>query len=139
MKGKGPLPALAAAFILVLLGRALDGRWHATHDEFEGASQQLEAHWLVWLGVLATLAVSALALRRGVAAQARPGYLTTFVGCAGYVPVAGWHFIEHANRNDAAAAHVLLVIAQIAIVLGVVLATIGEWRTRRAAEPGPVR
>lgn len=54
---------LWAAAAVQLLGRALDGRWHATHDEFEGTRQQLTAHWLLWLGVLATLAVAALGVR----------------------------------------------------------------------------
>jgi enamine deaminase RidA (YjgF/YER057c/UK114 family) len=29
--------------LLFIAGIALDQRWHATHDEFEGTSQQFEA------------------------------------------------------------------------------------------------
>lgn len=57
------LGLLALAGTRQVAERALDGIWHANHDEFEDARQQLEAHWLIWLGVFVTITVCSLALR----------------------------------------------------------------------------
>ena len=124
---------LAGAALLQVAGRMLDGWWHANHDEFEAARQQLEAHWLIWLGVLATLAVCALALRRLASDDpATRGYRVTLVSGLAYAAVATWHFIEHANHKDPEVAHVLLAFTQAGMILGIVLAFI---LTRRAAGP----
>jgi hypothetical protein len=124
---------LAGAALLQLAGRALDGWWHANHDEFEGASQQLEAHWLIWVGVLATLAVCLLAVRRlGSGDRAVRGYQLTLASGLVYAAVAIWHFVEHANRNDPELAHVLLALTQGGMILGIVLAFV---LTRRTAGP----
>ncbi len=119
------LQLLAVAAVIQIAGRALDGRWHATHDEFEGASQQLEAHWLIWLGVLATLAICVIALHwldpddRGLL-----GYRVTLISGLVYTPVAVWHFIEHANQNDPEIAHVFLALGQAGMLAGIVLVII---------------
>jgi hypothetical protein len=123
------LTALWAGLLVQLLGGLLDARWHATHDEFEGASEQLEAHWLLWIGVLATLAVAAWAIWRRV----RPGplgYLVVLTGAAAYVSVSVWHFIEHANGSDPELAHVLLAISQAAMLTGAIVATLAGLRAR---------
>jgi hypothetical protein len=125
---------LAVALVVQIAGRALDGRWHATHDEFEGASQQLEAHWLIWLGVLATLGICALALRRlDRDDRGLLGYRVTLVSGLGYAIVAVWHFIEHANHNDPEIAHVLLALGQAGMLIGIVLVFV---LPRRAQGPG---
>jgi hypothetical protein len=134
------LRALWVAVAVQLAGRLLDLRWHLTHDEFEGTSQQLEAHWLLWLGVLATIAVAAVASVRMERPAARPGYLLTLLSGGLYVPVAIWHFIEHANGSDPELAHVLLAVGGIGMVAGAVLATALVVRGRRsdAGGRGPV-
>ena len=48
-RARTALQLLWATLIVQVAGRLIDARWHATHDEFEGASQQLQAHWLIWL------------------------------------------------------------------------------------------
>jgi hypothetical protein len=139
MTSTGALRALWIAVGVQLAGRLLDLRWHLTHDEFEGTTQQLEAHWLVWLGVLATIAVAAVVSAGSECPAGRSGYLVTlFSGCL-YVPVAVWHFIEHANGADPELAHVLLAVAGIGMVVGAILATMIVWRGRRRATgtPGP--
>jgi hypothetical protein len=109
---------------LQLLGRALDLRWHLTHDEFEGVSQQFEAHWLLWLGVLATLVVAWAAARRPEPEPLeRRVYIFVLASGLAYAVVAVWHFIEHANHNDPELAHVLLGVTQLAMITGAVLAT----------------
>ena len=106
---------------VLLAGRIRDGVWHATHDEFEGTSQLLEAHWLAWLGVILVLAVVA---KRMAADTGLPrGYVAVGAGAALYVVIAIWHFIEHANGNDPEVAHVLIGVTQVAIFTGAALAT----------------
>jgi len=132
---RAALQLLWATLAVQILGRLLDARWHATHDEFEGASQQLEAHWLAWIGVLATLVVAAWAVKRRVS-PGRPGYVTVLVSTGLYVPVAVWHFIEHANHSDPELAHVLLAISQIAVLVGAVAASLAAWRRPPRGETG---
>ena len=125
------LQALWIAIGVQLAGRLLDLRWHLTHDEFEGASQQLDAHWLLWLGVLATIVVAALALAGGERASGRPGYFVTLLSGLLYVPISVWHFVEHANDADPELAHVLLAIGQIGMIAGAIVATVIMRRERR--------
>jgi hypothetical protein len=127
------LRLLWIAAAVQIAGRALDLRWHATHDEFEATRQQFEAHWLLWIGVAAVLAVAAVAVRRIPDSPSAPGYWLTLAASLIYVPTSVWHFIEHANHNDPEVAHVLLAIWQIAILAGVVMATVRGLRAGRAS------
>jgi hypothetical protein len=127
------LLALWAGVVIQVAGRILDGVWHANHDEFEGASQQLQAHWLLWLGILLTLAVAALAIVRLPAGERNGGFTIVLAGGALYLPVSVWHFVEHANHNDPELAHYLLALGQVAIIGGAVAAAV---LTRRRA-PSP--
>ena len=124
------LQALWGAMFLQLLGRLVDLRWHLTHDEFEAASQQLEAHWLVWLAVLATMGVALLAITASIPAR-RGGYQVVLASGVVYVGIAVWHFIEHANHHDPQAAHVLLAVSQAAMLVGAVMATVQARRQQR--------
>lgn len=128
-----PLLWLWGAVAVQLAGRVLDARWHAAHDEFEGASEQLAAHWLAWLGVLATLAV-AWTLARARPTRDNRGYLLTAIGAGAYVPVAVWHFIEHAGGSDPAVAHVLIGLTQATMFVGVIAATVIAQRFARTAD-----
>jgi hypothetical protein len=121
-----PLVALLAAVGVVIVGRLVDLQWHLTHDEFEGTSQQFRAHTVVWIGVLLVLAVTAIALSQGIQGL---GYRLAFIGAVLYVPVAVWHFIEHANGADPEVAHVLIGLADVAIIAGAIVAVIARRRT----------
>jgi hypothetical protein len=102
-------------------GRALDGWWHVTHDEFEGGIEQLQAHWLAWIGVLITLAAAGVAMRRLEATERGIGYPLVFSGALLYVAVAIWHFLEHVAHNDPALPHVLLVVTTAMMIVGAAL------------------
>jgi len=112
-----------------------DLRWHLTHDEFEGTSQQLEAHWLLWTGVLATIAAASLAFRAPQRPAGQRGYLITLVSGLFYVPISVWHFIEHASGVDPSVAHVLLAVGQVGMVAGAVVATLAAATRRPLTEP----
>ena len=107
--------ALGIALLVFLAGVARDLQWHATHDtqaEFETASKQVEVHAILWLGALAMLIVSILALRRA-GASSSVGYRITLISAVAYAAIAVWHFIEHANGNDPQVAHVFVYASQL--------------------------
>jgi hypothetical protein len=128
------LRALWIGAVLFVAGIALDQRWHATHDEFEGTSQQFEAHWLLWIGFLSVLVVAWLATRGLSARERHPGFVVVLAASAVYLPVTIWHFIAHANEVDPAVAHVLLGLGDAAIIAGAAWTFIGSLRVRSLSE-----
>ena len=121
------LKHLWIAFAVQAAGRLLDLRWHLTHDEFEGTAQQFEAHWLLWLGVIATLVVAIQILRSGEAGVRGPA--TAVAASCVYIPVSAWHFVEHAAGNDPQLAHLILGLSQLGILAGVIIATVDQRRS----------
>ncbi len=134
---RGVNRALAVGLVVFLAGAARDIQWHATHDtqtEFETASKQIEVHWLLWLGALALIVCSWLAIRRSEAARRSRGYLVVFISGAVYAVVSVWHFIEHANGNDPQLAHAFLYAAATGMTVGLLLALVAARRP--ALPPG---
>jgi hypothetical protein len=125
-----PLAALWIAVAVLIVGRLVDLQWHLTHDDFEGAADQVRAHLVLWIGVLMLLGVTVVAIRQGTAGF---GYRLALGGAAFYVPVAVWHFVEHANGSDPELPHVLIALAYIAMLIGVVAVTVPAIRQRRTA------
>ena len=117
--GRRHLWPLWGAFAIQVAGRLLDFWWHATHDEFETGGDQLQAHWLVWIGTILVLVVGIGALRAGVNGTERKGYLTVIAANALYVPIAVAHFIQHMNRQEVDWAHAGLGITNLVAALGV--------------------
>ena len=113
------LRALWAGAIIFVAGIARDLVWHATNDEFEGTSQQFEAHWLLWIGFLVVLAVTVLAFLRLSSEERHPGFVVVLAASMVYLPVTVWHFVAHANGVDPELAHVLLAIGDATILSGV--------------------
>jgi hypothetical protein len=108
---------LALGFAVFVAGRVVDLIWHATHEEFETASDQLQAHAVVWAGTLILIAASAAAVFGGTRNR---GYGVVLAGAISYAAVAVWHFWEHLQLRDPDLPHLLLLIANIVIVGGVV-------------------
>ena len=96
-------------------GRAVDLRWHATHDEFETGADQIQAHWLAWLGALVLLVAASAGLRR---LYRSPGYVIVFASGVLYAVVAGWHFWLHNQLRDPDLPHVLLAVSQLGLYTG---------------------
>jgi hypothetical protein len=130
------LRALGVVIALQVAGRLLDLRWHATHTEFEGLAEQMEAHWLIWLGVVATVVVAVKAVIGGQRPRGLAGYSLILASAALYVPVAVWHFIAHANRTDPELAHVLLAIGQVGMLAGALAVFLAASRRPAPAKGG---
>jgi hypothetical protein len=126
---------LWGAFIVQVAGRLLDFWWHATHDEFETGGDQIQAHWLVWLGTILVLAAAIRALRTGVRGPVRAGYLIVLIANGLYVPIAVAHFIQHLNRQEVDWAHAGLGITNVIAALGILYVTF-SWRRIRGASVG---
>ena len=111
---------VAISVVVFLAGRLIDLAWHVTHPEFETASDQVRAHAVVWLGVLLLL----LTAVRGIWRRSpNRGYAFLLGATVLYGSVAGWHFWEHLNDRDPGLPHILLLIANLAVLA----AAAGVW------------
>lgn len=128
MNQKRLIQGIWGGIAVLLAGTIVDQRWHATHEEFEAASDQLQAHWLLWLGALVLLVVSALAVRQPRRENRNRGYRTLLASGIAYATVSVWHYIEHASGSDPAVAHVLLVITWAGMLAGAAVATVSARR-----------
>jgi hypothetical protein len=100
----------------------------------ERAADQVQAHWLIWLGVLVTLVVAAVGASR-VPSSWHSGYRLLLLAGVAYALSSGWHFWEHAQLRDPVAPHVLVAIGKAAILAGAISATVVS-RRRRVTSPG---
>lgn len=116
-----------------VVGQVIDLRWHATHPGFERAADQVQAHWLIWLGVAITLVVAGVGASR-VPSSWATGYRLLLLAGVVYALSAGWHFWEHYQLRDPAAPHVLEAIGKAAILAGAISATVVS-RQRRVTSP----
>ncbi len=123
------LRAMWIGVAVQVIGGAVDLHWHATHHEFERASQQVQAHWLAWLGVGIVLVAAASALTRLTAGERRGGYQAVLIGCLLFAAVSVWHFIEHANGADPQVAHVFLYLSYFGIIAAVAWLTLTARRS----------
>jgi hypothetical protein len=121
---------LWGAFTVQVLGRLVDFWWHATHDEFETGADQLQAHWLVWLGTALVLVVALRELRSGIQGPIRAGYFVVAIANGIYVPIAVAHFIQHQNRQEVDWAHAGLGVTNVLAALGVLYVGYASWRRR---------
>lgn len=108
---------LLFGFIAQIAGRLVDLQWHLTHDEFEGATEQFQAHWLIWLSTVFVLGVAITAAR--TAGRPNRGYSLVVVANLAYAVVAVVHFLQHLDRLEVDWAHLLLAITSVAAAVGV--------------------
>jgi uncharacterized membrane protein AbrB (regulator of aidB expression) len=120
--------AVLVGALVMTAGRIVDLRWHATHAEFETGSDQVQAHWLAWLGAFLLLAGSSI----GVANRRyrSPGFLVLFGSAWLYAAVAAWHFWLHQQFRDPDLPHALLALSQLGLYMGTVLIGAGLIRPR---------
>ncbi len=123
--------ALIAGFGGQIAGRLVDLQWHLTHEEFEGANEQLQAHWLIWLTTAFVLGVAALALRTVAAGGERRGYLMVLVANLGYAVIAVIHFFQHLDHREVDSTHLLLAVTSLAAAIGVIWVITARITSRR--------
>ena len=114
---------VVAGAVVLTAGRLLDLRWHATHDEFETGTDQLQAHWLAWLGALILLVAATLGVRRP--AYRSPGFVVLLASAATYAAVAVWHFWLHQQLRDPDLPHVVLALSQLGLYVGSAMVVAG--------------
>ncbi len=117
---------LWAAFIVQVVGRLLDFRWHVTHDGFETARDQVHAHWLMWLGNLSILTISVWGVRSRPADEQQRGYLVVLWSNVLLGVVSVMHFIQHLNNQEVDWAHIALAVTNLGSVWGVVMVTLAR-------------
>lgn len=128
----GFLRALIIGFVGQVLGRLLDLQWHLTHSEFETATDQLRAHWLIWITTLFVIGVAVVALRGDLPSPQRGGYLLVLIANVGYMLVGVIHLFQHLDHQEVEWAHFSLAVTNVAAVVGVVWVIAARRRTREA-------
>ena len=128
------LQLLWGAFAVQVAGRLLDLWWHATHEGFESGRDQVQAHWLVWLGTILVLVVASGALVGEVEGRARLGYLIVVAANAAYVPIAVAHYLQHLDHREVDWAHAGLGITNLVAAVGVLYVAYAS--RERASEAG---
>lgn len=134
--------AVLIGAIVMTAGRAVDLHWHATHPEFETGADQLEAHWLAWIGALILLVAAVIGVTRRL--YRSPGFVLLAVSGLTYAGVAGWHFWLHNQLRDPDLPHVLLTLSQLGLYVGTGFVAAGlmlphcreKYLYRRAAPVG---
>jgi hypothetical protein len=124
---------LLIAFAAQVAGRLVDLQWHATHEEFEGGFEQLQAHWLIWLATLFMTAVAMLAVRYRDQPSLWRGYLVVLLANLAYAVVAVIHFFQHLNQLEVDWTHVLLALTNVAAFVGVLWVMAARLRLRSPA------
>lgn len=102
--------------VVMTAGRVVDLQWHATHAEFETGTDQIQAHWLAWVGAFALLVTASIGV--GVRRYRSPGFLLLFVSAWLYAGVAAWHFWLHQQLRDPDLPHALLAVSQLGLYVG---------------------
>jgi hypothetical protein len=120
--------AVLVGALVMTAGRAIDLHWHATHAEFETGADQIQAHWLAWLGAFLLLAPSSI----GVTSRRHrsPGFLILFGSAWLYAAVAVWHFWLHQRFQDPDLPHALLALSQLGLYIGTIFIGAGLVRPR---------
>lgn len=122
---------LVGGFGAQVSGRLVDLQWHLSHEEFEGAAEQFQAHWLIWVSTLFVLGVAALAVRDVTAPGQRRGYLIVLVSNLAYAIVAIAHFFQHLDHREVDWAHLLLALTSIVAAIGVIWVIAARFMGRR--------
>ena len=122
---------LLIGFVGQVAGRLVDLQWHLTHDEFEGAAEQLRAHWLIWISTVFVLSVALAAVRGVGESRQHRGYLVVLVANLAYAVVAVVHFFQHLDRLEVDWANLLLAITSVAAAVGVLWVIAARVASRR--------
>ncbi len=117
------LLALWIGIAIQLLGQLIDVRWHATHSShFRSASEQVEAHWMIWLGIAVMLVASLAAVRSGHGTAGR-GPAGALVASSVLVGGQVWNFLDHAQGRTTVPPHLLIALGRFGVLVAAGVAT----------------
>lgn len=127
---------LTAAWIgvaVVAAGVVVDLRWHAQHGTAASINDLISGHALIWVGLLTVVAIAAMGAR-GLPSVWYVGWRLLLVGAIGYAIFEGLHVWSHETGHARALTHVLMQLSKVAVVAGVISATVA---TRRRTSDRP--
>jgi len=151
IKAQRLLLALWIGAAIQLLGQLVDVRWHATHSShFRSASEQVEAHWAIWLGI-AVMLVASLAMVRSGHGEAGRGPTGALAATSALVVGQVWNFWDHAQGTTTVPPHLLIAFGRLGVLVAAAVAThdlLGRTespasgfsqatRTKRSSPPRP--
>lgn len=123
VKARRALLALWIGVVIQLLGQLVDVRWHATHSShFRSTSEQVEAHWMIWLGILVMLVASLAALRSRHGTTSR-GLIGALVASSVLVAGQVWNFLDHAQGRTTVPPHLLIALGRLGALVAAGVAT----------------
>lgn len=137
MRQNGARRVLVAAWIAVAVlaaGIVVDLRWHAAHGSAEGSADLAAGHWLIWLGVLAVGIAAAVGAQRLPSAW-HVGWRLLLAAAILYAVSEALHVWSHEAGRAPVLTHVLLQVSKVAVVAGIVSATV-LTRRRTRDRPG---
>lgn len=130
---QGLLTAAWVGVVVVAAGVVVDLRWHAVHGTAAGIDDLVAGHGLIWVGVLAVVAVAAMGARR-LPSVWYAGWGLLLVGAIGYAVAEGLHVWSHETGQAQGLTHMLLQLSKVVVVAGVISATVAT-RQRPGARP----
>jgi hypothetical protein len=110
-----------AGLVLGILGSGWDRIWHSRHPEGElaSASKLLEAHWLIFVGILVLFAALLLAVRS--IRQPRSLLVSTwvaFIGSLSTVIGFAWDSTRHIQGTESPGGHAMIYAGTLLVIIG---------------------
>jgi protein-S-isoprenylcysteine O-methyltransferase Ste14 len=131
------LSSAAVGLGLVVAGVGWDTVWHSRHEDGDvgGATELLQAHWLMFLGVL-VIALSTLVAVVRAAPRPPVPTLVTFAGSMLAIVGFGWDSVRHAQGTESVPGHVLIYVGLVVVAAGLVMAAVTGRRMRDSSAAG---
>lgn len=122
-----------AGFGLAVLGVVVDARWHeANPDALEAGWALLEAHGVLYAGMLVILAGAVLAARDATGRWSPTGaYGFALAGALAQVVGRGWDAAAHSLGGEAAIAH---AVSRTGLLVLLAALAVASWQARGAGE-----
>ena len=124
MEAESPTRALRWALLagagLVIAGLFWDAAWHARHpDAFESPRDMLEAHFVIYVGLVVACAAALAALVRAL--PSRAAFVAALVGGGAAGLGHGLDALAHADGTESSLGHALATLGQLALVIAAVV------------------
>jgi hypothetical protein len=122
---------------LVAAGVGWDAVWHGRNDDgdISGATELVQAHWLMFLGVL-VIALSTLVGVVRAAPRPSAAIVITFLGSVLAIIGFGWDSVRHAQGTESVPGHVLIYVGLFVVAVGLVMGAVDARRARDSSAAG---